>query len=99
MFLAGPFAKDHDPGPGHPEQAARFEAALRGLPAPVYPMAPRAATPDELALCHTHAYIKIAERDVASGRRFLSTGDTDISSGSFHAAVHATGTLLDAVDL
>jgi acetoin utilization deacetylase AcuC-like enzyme len=99
MFLASPFAKDHDTGPGHPEQAARFEAALRGLPAPVHAMAPRAATPDELALCHTRAYIKIAERDVESGRRFLSTGDTNISSGSFHAAVHATGTLLNAVDL
>jgi acetoin utilization deacetylase AcuC-like enzyme len=99
MFLASPFAKDHDTGPGHPEQAARFEAALRGLPAPVHPMAPRAATPDELALCHTRAYIKIAERDVESGRRFLSTGDTNISSGSFHAAVHATGSLLNAVDL
>jgi acetoin utilization deacetylase AcuC-like enzyme len=99
MFLASPFAKEHDTGPGHPEQAARFDAALRGLPSPVRQMAPRAATPDELALCHTRAYIKIAERDVESGRHFLSTGDTDISSGSFRAAVHATGTLLNAVDL
>jgi acetoin utilization deacetylase AcuC-like enzyme len=99
MFLASPFAKGHDTGPGHPEQTARFDAALRGLPSPVHPMAPRAATPDELALCHTRAYIKIAERDVESGRHFLSTGDTSISSGSFHAAVHATGTLLNAVDL
>jgi acetoin utilization deacetylase AcuC-like enzyme len=99
MFLASPFAKEHDTGPGHPEQAARFDAAMRGLPAPVHPMPARAATPDELALCHTRAYIKVAERDVASGRHFLSTGDTNISSGSFHAAVHATGTLLNAVDL
>jgi acetoin utilization deacetylase AcuC-like enzyme len=99
MFLASPFAKDHETGPGHPEQAARFDAALRGLPSPVHAVAPRAATPDELALCHTRSYIKIAERDVKSGSRFLSTGDTDISSGSFHAAVHATGTLLTAVDL
>jgi acetoin utilization deacetylase AcuC-like enzyme len=99
MFLASPFAKDHDTGPGHPEQAARFDAALRGLPSAVHPTAPRAATPDELALCHTRAYIKITERDVESGRRFLSTGDTNISSASFHAAVHATGTLLNAVDL
>ena len=99
MFLASPFAKEHDTGPGHPEQTARFDAALRGLPSPVHPMPPRAATPDELALCHTRAYIQVAERDVQSGRHYLSTGDTNISSGSFHAAVHATGTLLNAVDL
>jgi acetoin utilization deacetylase AcuC-like enzyme len=99
MFLASAFAKEHDTGAGHPEQAARYDAALQGLPGPVHPMAPRAATPDELALCHSRSYIKTAERDVQSGARFLSTGDTDISSGSFHAAVHATGTLLNAVDL
>jgi acetoin utilization deacetylase AcuC-like enzyme len=99
MFLASPFAKEHETGSGHPEQTARYDAALRGLPAPVHPTAPRAATPDELALCHTRSYIKIAERDVQSGARYLSTGDTNISSGSFHAAVHATGTVLNAVDM
>jgi acetoin utilization deacetylase AcuC-like enzyme len=65
----------------------------------VHPVPPRAATPDELALCHTRAYLKVAERDVQSGSHYLSTGDTNISSGSFRAAVHATGTLLTAVDL
>jgi acetoin utilization deacetylase AcuC-like enzyme len=99
MFLASPFAKEHEPGPGHPEQTARYDAALRGLPSPMHPTAPRAATPDELALCHTRSYLKIAERDVRSGSHYLSTGDTNISSGSFHAAVHATGTVLNAVDL
>jgi acetoin utilization deacetylase AcuC-like enzyme len=99
MFLASSFAEEHDTGPGHPEQATRFDAALRGLPSPVHPAPPRAATPDELSLCHTSAYIKIAERDVASGRHSLSTGDTDISPGSFHAAVHAAGTVLTAVDM
>jgi len=99
MFLASPFSKEHETGTGHPEQVARFDAALRGLPAPVHPFAPRAATPDELALCHTRAYIEVAERDVKSGKHYLSTGDTNISSGSFDAAVHATGTMLTAVDL
>ena len=99
MFLASPYAKDHDTGPGHPEQAARFDAALRGLPEPVYSVPARAATPDELSLCHTSAYIKKAESEVESGRHSLSTGDTDISPGSYRAAVHATGTVLTAVDL
>src|SRR5271155_623749 len=99
MFLASPFGKEHDPGPGHPEQIARFDAALRGLPSPVHPAAARAATPDELALCHTPAYIKATAHDVLAGYDSLSTGDTSISKGSFHAALFATGTLLTAVDL
>jgi len=98
MFLSSPFAKEHDPGPGHPEQVARFEAALRGLPSPAR-AASRAATPDELALCHTSAYIKTAAHDVMAGYDSLSTGDTSISSGSFHAAIYGAGTLLTAVDL
>jgi acetoin utilization deacetylase AcuC-like enzyme len=99
MFLASRFAKDHDTGPGHPEQSARFDAALRGLASPVHPAPPRAATPDELALCHTRAYIQTAAHDVLSGRSTLSTGDTNIGKASFDAAIHATGTVLAAVDL
>jgi acetoin utilization deacetylase AcuC-like enzyme len=99
MFLASPFAKEHDTGPGHPEQAARFDAALRGLPADVHAAPARAATPDELALCHTPAYLATAARDVLSGRDTLSTGDTSICKASLHAATHAVGTLLTAVDL
>jgi acetoin utilization deacetylase AcuC-like enzyme len=99
MFLASAFAKEHNTGPGHPEQSARFDAAVMGLPAPVAEMPPRAANLDELALCHTRAYIQTAGRDVAAGRHTLSTGDTDISKGSFLAATHAAGTLLTAVDL
>jgi acetoin utilization deacetylase AcuC-like enzyme len=63
------------------------------------PAEPRAATFDELALCHTPGYIRTAQRDVEAGLASLSTGDTDISPGSFKAAVHATGVCLNAVDL
>jgi acetoin utilization deacetylase AcuC-like enzyme len=98
MFLASSFSKHHDTGPGHPEQAARFDAALKGLPAPVDAAEPRAATEDELALCHTREYIAIAKQDIVAGRRELSTGDTHISPGSLDAALHATGTMLTAVD-
>ncbi len=99
-FLADPIAKKHDTGAGHPEQIARWDAAVRGLgDLKLTPAAPRAATFDELALCHAPAYIEIAKRDVESGMASLSTGDTDISPGSFQAAVHATGVCLNAVDL
>jgi acetoin utilization deacetylase AcuC-like enzyme len=99
-FLADPIAKEHDTGAGHPEQIARWDAAVRGLEGfELSTIAPRAATLDEIALCHTADYIRTAQRDVSMGLETLSTGDTDISPRSFDAALHAVGTCLNAVDL
>ena len=99
-FLADPIAKEHDPGPGHPEQPARWDAAVRGLGTnKLKGAAPRAATEDELALCHGRAYIATARRDVDGGAASLSTGDTDICPRSFDVALRAVGTCLNAVDL
>jgi acetoin utilization deacetylase AcuC-like enzyme len=99
-FLADPIAKEHDTGPGHPEQPARWDAAVRGLgDLQLTRVKPRAATEDELALCHTRVYIHIAKTDVLSGAHTLSTGDTDISARSFDVALRAAGTCLSAVDL
>ena len=99
-FLADPIAKEHDPGPGHPEQPARWDAAIKGLGnRPLTHTAPRSAALDELALCHALPYIAIAKRDVESGAHALSTGDTDINRRSFDVALRAAGTCLNAVDL
>src|SRR5580658_34459 len=99
-FLADPIAKEHDLGAGHPEQPARWDAALRGLgDFKLTPSEPRAATTDELALCHTRGYIQLAQREVQSGASSLSTGDTDICPRSFEVALRTTGTCLTAVDL
>jgi acetoin utilization deacetylase AcuC-like enzyme len=99
-FLADPIAKQHDPGPGHPEQPARWDAAVRGLGTnALTDVAPRAATEDELSLCHTRPYIETARRDVARGASVLSTGDTDLSAQSFDVALHAVGTCLNSIDL
>src|SRR5947208_3324341 len=99
-FLADPIAKTHDPGPGHPEQPARWDAAIRGLGDHKLMAVPaRSATEDELAFCHTRRYIGIARHDVESGAESLSTGDTGISLHSYDAALHAAGTCLNAVDL
>ncbi len=100
VFLADPIAKQHDPGAGHPEQPARWDAAVRGLGELKLTEIPsRAATEEELALCHARQYIATARRDVASGAHSLSTGDTDINKRSFEVALHAAGTCLNAVDL
>jgi acetoin utilization deacetylase AcuC-like enzyme len=99
-FLADPVAKEHDTIPSHPESPARWDAAIRGLGgAALAVVAPRDATRDELALCHTHRYIEIAKRDVDSGRTSLSTGDTDICRRSWAVALRAAGTCLNAIDL
>jgi acetoin utilization deacetylase AcuC-like enzyme len=99
-ILADPIAKEHNPGAGHPEQPARWDAALKGLKDLSLSRAePRAATIEELALAHTRPYIQLAEREVKSGAEILSTGDTDICPRSYEVARHATGTCLNAVDL
>jgi acetoin utilization deacetylase AcuC-like enzyme len=99
-FLADPIAKQHNPGPGHPEQPARWDAAVRGLgDNKLTEVAPRSATEAELELCHTAKYIGIARQDVERGAHSLSTGDTDIGPQSFAVALRAAGLCLDAVDL
>jgi acetoin utilization deacetylase AcuC-like enzyme len=102
-ILSDPVYKEHSTGRNHPEQPARMDAVSRGLEAvgamsgalriPVRP-----ATEDEVALCHTRSYIEIVKRDVASGAKMLSTGDTQIGSRSLDVALMATGGVLNAVD-
>jgi acetoin utilization deacetylase AcuC-like enzyme len=99
-LLADAIAREHNTGRRHPEQIARWDAAVKGLgDRPLTPVPPRSATADELALCHTPAYIRSAENDVKAGLSTLSTGDTDISALSYLAAVRAAGLCLNAVDL
>ncbi len=89
--------KQHDPGPGHPEQPARLAAAMSRLPA-LTQITTRPATDDDLALVHTRSYIQLVEREVAQHRSQLSTGDTAISEHSAACARVAAGCALSAVD-
>ena len=93
------FVKEHDPGPGHAEQAARFDAAWNavsdlGLPQ----IAPRRANLDEIALVHSRRYIRTVEDEISRGFHDLSTGDTQVSQRSYEVALHAVGAVLNAVD-
>jgi acetoin utilization deacetylase AcuC-like enzyme len=100
VIFADEIAKEHDTGVGHPEQPARWDAAVRGAGGPdkLHPTH-RAATELELALCHNRDYIHTAHADITAGRTSLTTGDTDISRRSWDAALHAAGAVLDSVDL
>ncbi len=98
-LAADPVCKEHVTGPQHPEQPARFDAAvgaLHGLKLVSIP--PRLATHDELALCHSRSYIELAEREILEGRHELSTGDTTISPKSLDAALRSAGGALNAID-
>ena len=99
-LLADAFAKRHDPGPGHPESPSRFDAVLKGLSEfPLTAFTPRAATEDELALCHTRPYIRTARHEVEDGFSQLTTGDTNLCHATYDVALRAAGTVLHAVDL
>lgn len=102
-LLLDPIYQQHDPGPGHPESVKRLVVITQaltdaGLVGKTQAIAPRAATLDELALCHDRGYIATAKKDVESGRDDLSTGDTAICARSYDVAVQAVGGVLNAVD-
>ncbi len=98
-LIADPISKQHLTGRGHPERPARFDVALAALDGlDLLRLPARAATEDELALCHSRRYIQSAEREVHDGHTELSTGDTVISARSFDVASVAAGAVMNAVD-
>jgi acetoin utilization deacetylase AcuC-like enzyme len=102
-LAADPICREHLVGREHPERPERYDAvegALRqaGLLDRLTRLDTRAATEDELALCHRREYLKLARHDVDSGYPYLSTGDTDIGANSWHVAARAAGAALNAID-
>jgi len=95
--------KRHDPGPGHPEQPARYDAVIRAIEgtdllSQLDRVDVRVASDDEIALVHGHAYIAKVKREIAGGAHELSTGDTNVGPQSLDVAVRAVGGVLNAVD-
>ncbi len=103
-LLSGSIYREHLAGrTDHPERPERYDAVIDALKQSgsawdLLPVQPRAATEDELLLCHTPKYLKIAKQDVDAGMPLLSTGDTDIDANSWTVAAHAVGGVLNAVD-
>jgi len=102
-LAADPVCRRHLAGRQHPERPERFDVVLDGLRSAglldrLLPLDSRAATEDELLLCHTPQYLRTAKQDVERGLACLSTGDTDITASSWDAALHAAGSALNAVD-
>ena len=99
-LAADDIAKEHLTGEGHPERPDRFDAAVQAVAdLPLTRIPARRATEDEIALIHSRRYIRTAERDIANGFGELSTGDTHVSARSFDVALHAAGSVLQAIDM
>jgi len=102
-LLLDPIYREHLLGRDHVERPERFDAVVRGLKEAglldrTSRVDRRAATMDELRLCHSPEYLEIAKEDVESGRTQLSTGDTEITPNSWEIATLASGGAMNAVD-
>ena len=102
-LLADRIYREHLVGRDHPERPERFDAVWQGLQKAglierMTRIEPRAAAEEEMLLCHTREYLKIAQHDVEAGYPSLTTGDTDVTPNSWEVARKAAGGVLNAVD-
>lgn len=102
-LVLDPLFTKHHPGPGHPEQIARYEAITRrltktGLADRCQRLAPRKATDAEIELAHSGAYRQLAVSEIQAGATQLSTGDTSVCRDSLEVALNAAGAVCDMVD-
>jgi acetoin utilization deacetylase AcuC-like enzyme len=102
-FFTDLLCAEHFAGAGHPESPERYHRALAalegvGLPTKMMRGIFRDASHEELLRVHGAAYLDLAKREVESGARQLSTGDTGVSWHSWQAAVRAAGCAAAAVD-
>lgn len=102
-LLAPEASRDHRTPHGHPERSGRFDAVrdaleAAALTARMIPVEAVEADRESLEACHAPEYVRLAEREIAAGRRTLSTGDTHVSPGTLSAARYAAGAVARAVD-
>ncbi len=90
----------HDPGRGHPERAQRIKVLLdlaAELGAAFARIEPRAATHEEIEMCHVREYIELV-RSTSETNGFALDGDTVTSRDSFGVGLLATGGFLRLLD-
>ncbi len=101
LILRDPSCLEHDPGPGHPENAARLAAVLDDLDARPVPGtrqdSPRRATRAELQRVHTAQHVDVVEATAGQAPVALD-GDTITSAGSWEAALKGAGATLAATE-
>jgi acetoin utilization deacetylase AcuC-like enzyme len=90
----------HDPGRFHPERPQRIKVLLdlaAELSSPFIRLEPRAATQEELEVCHTRDHIELV-RSTSQQNSYALDGDTITSRDSFGSALFATGGFLRLLD-
>ena len=102
-LLTDPIYREHLVGRNHPERPERYDAVVEGFQKAglldrVVRVQSRAATEEEMLLCHTQDYLRTAEHDVKAGYSSLTTGDTDVTANSWEIARKAAGGVMNAVD-
>ena len=103
QVLYDPTTIKHEPSADHPEAPHRMTAVLKSVRAlermgRVSVATPKPASEDEILLVHTRPYVNKVRDEIRAGRRALSTGDTELSSGSWTAALAAAGTVVSGID-
>ncbi len=93
---------DHVTPPGHPERVARLEAISKALSASEFDALDRRDAPlasrDDILLCHPEAYLEAIIAGVPENGWASLDADTHMSSGSYQAALRASGGNIAAVD-
>lgn len=106
-LVADPIFTEHLTAYDHPESPLRYVSIMESLKTLGLPViSPREASEEEIALCHTSAYLRTVINDVAECERIgivdgslcLSTGDVQICPATYRVALRAVGGVLDAVD-
>lgn len=88
---------------GHPEQATRLSAVLNALNKPEFEdllyFTSKAAHLDSIYAVHPKTFIDFLHSSVPQNERLLSIDpDTYLSQGSWLAALHSSGAVIDAID-
>ena len=100
-LLLDDYVLRHETAWGHPECPERYEAikkALKGVESPVS-LKTRAATAEEISLCHDRTYADSALELIRKGAEELAGGDVSVCRESGDVALHAAGGVIDAVDV
>jgi acetoin utilization deacetylase AcuC-like enzyme len=95
--------ENHVTGPQHPERPERLSAiraALieRGLMDRLRTLPFASCLRESVRAVHSEKYLETAQRDIESGMRTLSTGDTNVCQASWDIAQLAAGAATAAVD-
>jgi len=99
-----PIFREHDTGPGHPENPSRYEVVMEALRADaalwssLVEVQAREAPRGDIQAAHSPQLYKHVERVVSEGIGYLDA-DTTVSLRSFDAARHAAGAPCQAIDL